>query len=98
MSRRGTGSGFQQSSYDISHFPYTIYSDILTQYDSPEISRKSRLTAKSLNRDNDGQYAHGRTHAFKPARARVRGGVLLKVGGFSLKLYPGVSFVYPDVS
>ena len=28
----------------------------------------------------------------------VRGGFLLKVGGFSLKLYPGVSCVYPDVS
>ena len=28
----------------------------------------------------------------------VRGGFLLKVGGFSLKLYHGVSCVYPDVS
>ena len=28
----------------------------------------------------------------------VRGGFLLKVVGFPLKLYPGVSCVYPDVS
>ena len=28
----------------------------------------------------------------------VWGGFLLKVGGGSLKLYPGVSCVYPDVS
>ena len=32
------------------------------------------------------------------AQDRVRGGFLLKVGGVSLKLYPGVSCVYPDVS